>query len=173
MARKKIYREGFNGYTNSYWPEDPLSKEEYAIGRANGISTSQAYTRRHSLGWPKKDCITKPMNKRNNYGRKKIIEENREKFESLGIPESMFKRRVFLDKYTPEEFFADKSLWVPKRRKPKKYKFDFTKEQLEIAAMNDIGRSLLTARMSNNWSIERAMTEAPGASGRGRKAKEL
>lgn len=169
-------KEGFNAYTNSYFPHEPLTNEQLDTAEANGIQRCMARQRRHALGWSVEDCITKPAKKYTGE-RRKILEKYRPILKQIGLSEARFSRRVFIDKHDPEEVIRNKELWKDKPTSKVRKKI-FTPEQIAIAASNGIDYKRLSDRMSKRgrYTIERAITEPVGATRPGRpgiRGKEL
>lgn len=157
----RAIKEGYNSFTQMYWMEDPLSEEEYAEAKANGVSRVTAYSRRHLCGWSKHDTVNVRL--RGDATKSKVRKKYKERRIALGISEYMFDSRVFDEGIDPEVFLSTPELH--KKKKAPQRKYAITEEQYKIAEANGIPRKRVQNRLSSKnkaYDVERAITEPVG-----------
>lgn len=144
---------------------EPLTKDDIAIARSNGISYDNAYNRYYNLFWDKERAITEPVKPKNG-----LWTKYRELAEANGVKAACFLNRVKMYGMTPEQAAttptmtkAEIARMVSKKRQ---YKAKITKEIRERAEANGISYARLGQRVYRlKWDIERACTEPIGATG--------
>lgn len=133
-----------------------ISKEQYAIARANGISKDTAYNRVYLYGWDVEDAITKPVKKRNFIDYPEGLEER-------GISKTTYYERIKRG-WEPERAATEsyqeasrkglKSAHEKNRKYPKKY--------VKLAVKNGLTYEIFANRMRAGWKLEDAATKPKG-----------
>lgn len=128
-----------------------ISKEQYAIARANGISSDTAYNRVYQYGWDIEKAITEPVKKR-------VFVDYPDDLEKRGLTKSIYYSRISRG-WDPERAAtlstkeamkrtALKRKTTPKRKYPLEY--------VKLAESNGISYTMLTDRIRRGWKIQDA-----------------
>lgn len=124
-----------------------ITPEEYKIAAQNGIHRKTLEDRIRKLGWNKERAINTPTQKRTDYSEwYPIAREN-------GIPEVTFRSRVNKYKWSEEKAATEPIIAVQIRNRK------YSDEVYRVLEINGISERTFYNRISQGWSIERAMTE--------------
>lgn len=134
-----------------------ISKEQYAIARANGISSDTAYNRVYAYGWEIEKAITQPVKKR-------VFVDYSKELEERGISKSIYYNRI-LRGWDPERAatetteeamkrVASKRRVTPKRKYPVEY--------IKLAESNGVSYNMFADRVRAGWTMQDAATLPKG-----------
>lgn len=136
-----------------------ISKEQYAIARANGIPNDTTYNRVYNCGWDVEKAITQPV-------RKKKEVEYPEGLEEKGISKNAYYLRITKYGWSEERAATEsyeetakrngaKRRVTPKRKYPIGY--------INLAFNNGISYNMFADRVRSGWTMQDAATLPKGA----------